>query len=783
MRLHKNMRGGEKRGPTMSVLVSTAAFVAVFLVALWVLSGPTERGSGYSSSIAKSISGVGEETITATTTDRPKPRDKIDVPLDSQVTDELAVEETLPETEKSQEDALTEFEQTEEVLPESGKSESTDAEFETSEETRPDLDTPVDDETLDELAGEVQQKKMDPDEILEETGSAGEKAELSVEKEEAPTSTLVTQGKESKEEKIQEVIQDAGTVEEKDIVDELKEKTSKEPETAEEKAATLGGLERVEVTDDGKYKWKLCSFDGAQDYIPCLDNKKAIKELKSTKHFEHRERHCPVGKNLPTCLVPLPEGYTVRVDWPDSRDKVWHANVPHDKLVTYKQDQNWVKKKDDYLVFPGGGTQFKNGALQYIKTVHKTWPDITWGKKVRTVLDIGCGVASFGGYMFEENVLTMSFAPKDEHEAQVQMALERGIPGLLSVMGTKRLTFPSNSFDVLHCARCRVPWHGDGGKLLLELNRILRPGGYFVWSATPVYRTKDPEEMEIWKATKKVADAICWKLLARTKADSDTGIGMAIFQKPMNNTCYDQRAVDEPPMCAVDDKADAAWYVDMNSCIHRIPTGDGVRATTWPVNWPARVETTPKWLSSVPKGVYGKPASQEFVSDTTHWRNVVRKSYFKALGIEWGHVRNVMDMNAGYGGFAAALSTQSVWVMNVVPTDEPDTLPIIYDRGLFGLYHDWCESFSTYPRTYDLLHAAHVFASVKKRCSILQTMIEMDRILRPDGWAIFRDSEEIVTEVEEIVTSLHWDVKYSYVEGTQRLLAAKKGVWRPKAIV
>ena len=37
-----------------------------------------------------------------------------------------------------------------------------------------------------------------------------------------------------------------------------------------------------------------------------------------------------------------------------------------------------------------------------------------------------------------------------------------------------------------------------GGKLLLELNRVLRPGGYFVWSATPVYR-KVPEDVGIWK--------------------------------------------------------------------------------------------------------------------------------------------------------------------------------------------------------------------------------------------------------------------------------------------
>lgn len=34
--------------------------------------------------------------------------------------------------------------------------------------------------------------------------------------------------------------------------------------------------------------------------------------------------------------------------------------------------------------------------------------------------------------------------------------------------------------------------------LLLELNRVLRPGGYFIWSATPVYGKLD-EDKEIWK--------------------------------------------------------------------------------------------------------------------------------------------------------------------------------------------------------------------------------------------------------------------------------------------
>jgi hypothetical protein len=53
--------------------------------------------------------------------------------------------------------------------------------------------------------------------------------------------------------------------------------------------------------------------------------------------------------------------------------------------------------------------------------------------------------------------------------------------------------------------------------------------------------------------------------------------------------------------------------------------------------------------------------------------------------------RNVMDMNAGYGSFAANLMTtnDSVWVMNVVPAFGPNTLTTIYDRGLLGVVHDW----------------------------------------------------------------------------------------------
>jgi hypothetical protein len=57
-----------------------------------------------------------------------------------------------------------------------------------------------------------------------------------------------------------------------------------------------------------------------------------------------------------------------------------------------------------------------------------------------------------------------------------------------------------SSFLSLICSKCQpCCWLLllTGGMLLLELNRLLRPGGYFVWSATPVYQNL-PEDVEIW---------------------------------------------------------------------------------------------------------------------------------------------------------------------------------------------------------------------------------------------------------------------------------------------
>ncbi|KAL6616316.1 hypothetical protein ACP70R_038586 [Stipagrostis hirtigluma subsp. patula] len=562
-----------------------------------------------------------------------------------------------------------------------------------------------------------------------------------------------------------------------------------------------GGVveERVDVPP-----WELCEVGkgvAAADYIPCLDNVKAIKSLKSLRRMEHRERHCPTPR--PRCLVPLPPRYRRPVPWPRSRDMVrtpacllrapwiWYNNVPHPKLVEYKKDQNWVRKSGNYFVFPGGGTQFKTGVTAYIRFIEQIMPNIQWGIHTRTVLDVGCGVASFGGYLLDRNVITMSLAPKDEHEAQIQFALERGIPAFLAVIGTQKLPFPDNSFDVIHCARCRVHWYADGGKPLLELNRVLRPGGYYIWSATPVYR-KDPGDVDFWNAMVTLTKSICWRTVVRSRDVHK--IGVVIYQKPTSNACYLERKVNEPPLCSENDESRSPWYTPLDSCLLPAVSSSG-GGNSWPIPWPERLNMKNPATSNNSSTQF----SQEKIdSDTNRWKDLVSEVYLNEFAVNWSSVRNVMDMNAGFGGnrpsqslakifpvlygahhsrFAASLIHQPLWVMNVVPVDQPDTLPIIFNRGLIGVYHEWCESFNTYPRTYDLLHMSYLLGGLTNRCHIIEVAAEIDRILRPGRWFVLQDTIEVIRKMDTVLRSLH----YRTTTVRQQFLVATKSFWRPSS--
>ncbi|CAA2992685.1 probable methyltransferase PMT11 [Olea europaea subsp. europaea] len=522
---------------------------------------------------------------------------------------------------------------------------------------------------------------------------------------------------------------------------EVVENWGKANDTANLESHGKGGKVRVRVN-----KFPLCP-ESMREYIPCLDNEEAIKKLKSTEKGENFERHCPEkGKEL-NCLVPSPKGYQTPIPWPQSRDEVWFSNVPHARLAEDKGGQNWITIDKDKFKFPGGGTQFIHGADQYLDQIEKMIPEIAFGHHTRVTLDVGCGVASFGAYLLSRNVTTLSVAPKDVHENQIQFALERGVPAMVAAFATRRLLYPSQAFDLVHCSRCRINWTRDEIKEFLgNPNKSIHP---LNWQLRSYYIFFCYEAVQMRVQSRLCIDICSLSIRINLKA-------------------------------CLDSVADYVRYVDLKACITRLPEeGYGSNITTWP----ARLHNPPDRLQSIQIDAY-MSRNELFRAESIYWKELI-ESYVRALHWKKFKLRNVLDMRAGFGGFAAALIENQLdcWVLNVVPVSGPNTLPVIYDRGLIGVIHDWCEPFDTYPRTYDLLHAAGLFSIEQKRCNISTIMLEMDRILRPGGRVYIRDSLAVMDELEEIATAMGWHVSirdtsegphasYRILTGDKRLLQA-----------
>lgn len=511
-----------------------------------------------------------------------------------------------------------------------------------------------------------------------------------------------------------------------------------------------------------------CPADSV-DHMPCEDPRRN-SQLSREMNF-YRERHCPLPAETPLCLIPPPPGYKIPVPWPESLSKIWHANMPYNKIADRKGHQGWMKESGPYFTFPGGGTMFANGADKYIDKLKQYIP--ISGGTLRTALDMGCGVASFGGSMLSENILTLSFAPRDSHKAQIQFALERGIPAFVAMLGTRRLPFPAFSFDFLHCSRCLIPFTAYNATYLIEVDRLLRPGGYLVISGPPVQWPKQDKE---WADLQAVARALCYELIA---VDGNT----VIWKKTVGESCLSNQSELGLELCDESDDPNYAWYFKLKKCVSSTSSVKGEYAVGTIPKWPQRLTKAPS------RALVMKNGYDVFEADSRRWRR--RVAYYKnTLNLKLGTpaIRNIMDMNAFFGGFAAALTSDPVWVMNVVPARKSSTLSVIYDRGLIGVYHDWCEPFSTYPRTYDLIHVSGIESLIKNpgsnknSCSLVDLMVEMDRMLRPEGTVVVRDSPEVIDKVSRIANTVRWTAAIHDKEpgsnGREKILVATKNFWK-----
>ncbi|KAK2375175.1 putative methyltransferase PMT2 [Trifolium repens] len=70
---------------------------------------------------------------------------------------------------------------------------------------------------------------------------------------------------------------------------------------------------------------------------------------------------------------------------------------------------------------------------------------------------------------------------------------------------------------------------------------------------------------------------------------------------------------------------------------------------------------------------------------------------------------------------------------------------------------------------------------IKCRCNIEDILLEMDRILRPEGAVIFRDEVDILIKVKKIVGGMRWDTKLvDHEDGPlvpEKILIAVKQYW------
>ncbi|KAH0919180.1 hypothetical protein HID58_026840 [Brassica napus] len=479
----------------------------------------------------------------------------------------------------------------------------------------------------------------------------------------------------------------------------------------------------------GPSRWKELEYcdTEAENYVPCFNVSESL-EMGYTNGDEN-DRFCGSGSKQ-ECLVLPPVDYKVPLRWPTGKDVIWFRNVKitaDEVLTSGSINKRMMMMDDDQISF-------------------------------RSASPI------FGAHLLSKQLLTMCIANYEASGSQVQLTLERGLPAMIASFVSKQLPYPSLSFDMLHCSTCGIDWDQKEGLLLVEVDRVLKPGGYFVWTS-PLTNARNKDDLKRWNFVHDFAESICWTLLSQQDKT-------VVWKKTIKTKCYSARKPGVgPSVCSKGHDVESPYYRPLQMCLggtrlHQEVVGEDAE------NWKVNVREYWSLLSPLIFSDHPKRPGDEDPSPP------------------YNMLRNVLDMNAQYGGLNSALleAKKSVWVMNVVPTAGPNHLPMILDRGFVGVLHDWCEAFPSYPRTYDLVHADNLLtlqtSKLRSSCSFMQIFTEIDRLLRPEGWVIIRDTAQLVEAARALTTQLKWEARVIEVESSseQRLLVCQKPITKRQSI-
>lgn len=200
------------------------------------------------------------------------------------------------------------------------------------------------------------------------------------------------------------------------------------------------------------------------------------------------------------CYVAEPEGYelpynrTVRL-WHVPRKNLGELNTSEHDYYNQVHNQRWLKmgKTSAHLQENGGTSMRAFGTnFDYFDILVNTTQIFSRCRNASkpVILDTGAGVASLAATAIDEragnrSISIISYVPVDNYLRLGSIISDRGLPVFLHWFTGAKIPVPTESFDIVHCRWC---WHHVVGydTWLNEMNRIIIPGGAFVFTFVPV---------------------------------------------------------------------------------------------------------------------------------------------------------------------------------------------------------------------------------------------------------------------------------------------------------
>ncbi|GKU99681.1 hypothetical protein SLEP1_g12490 [Rubroshorea leprosula] len=354
------------------------------------------------------------------------------------------------------------------------------------------------------------------------------------------------------------------------------------------RALSLGASHPRELGLCGKEK---------EHFVPCYNVSANL--LAGFKDGEEFDRHCEVLRKGPRCLVRPPKGYKIPLRWPVGRDVIWNENVKITKdqfLSSGSMTKRLMLLEENQIAFHSEDGLIFDGVKDYLRQIAEM---IGLGRDsdfiqagVRAVLDIGCGFGSFGAHLASLKLMALCIAAYEATGSQVQFALERGLPAMIGNFISRQLPYPSLSFDMIHCAKCGIVWDKKEGFFLIEVDRVLKPGGFFVLTSPttqPQGSSASMKKRNMLTTMEEFTEKICWSLIAQQDETF-------IWQKTADIHCYSSRKHGAAPLCKEGHDV-PSYYHPLVPCI------SGTTSKRW---IPIQNRSSSSHLSSAELGIHGK---------------------------------------------------------------------------------------------------------------------------------------------------------------------------------